>query len=533
MPDSTSPAAAPSDRQPGVLPDKPHLDHLRRQARDLHRALKRGDAAALARAAPYRVDAGASLAQAQLVLARDHGFASWPLLVEEVERRRARAADDAGFVAAWLPWAIGQGYSRPRPERAWALAQTRAVAQRDGALVLALACGDLAAVQRLLPPPQVHAPLPPLAAPPIAIAAFSGLARIAACRDGLRATVRWLLAQGADANTRLGLPGVEHPLPVLYGATAHAGDGEIVRALLAAGADPNDNESLYHATEQADRSILDALVQAGARWAGTNALFRQLDHDDLPGLQQALALGADANELSPTVGTRPLHHALMRGRGLPFVQALVSAGADPAARDSHGLAVAWHAERVGMADVVAWLAAIGHAVPAHDLRSRFLAACAAADEPGARAVLAAQPGLLQQLGPMDLRLLPEQAQRGQTASVRLMLALGWPVSVPGPWDASALNQAAFRGDAGMVALLLRHGARWDERNGYGGTALGSCLHAGVDEPVPGGDYAAVLHLLLDAGAPVPQPEPHWPDAMATVAEQAAASGPRGHGLGSS
>ena len=34
---------------------------------------------------------------------------------------------------------------------------------------------------------------PPLAAPPIAIAAFSGLARIAACRDGLRATVRWLL----------------------------------------------------------------------------------------------------------------------------------------------------------------------------------------------------------------------------------------------------------------------------------------------------------------------------------------------------
>jgi ankyrin repeat protein len=522
MPDSTFSAAAPSDRRPGVLPDHPHLDHLRRQARDLHRALKRGDVAALQRAAPYRVDAGASLAQAQLVLAREHGFASWPLLVEEVERRRARAADDAGFVAAWLTWAIGQGYRRPRPERAWALAHTRAVAQRDAALVLALACGDLATVQRLLPPPRVHEPLPPLAAPPIAIAAFSGLARIAACRDGLRATVRWLLAHGADANTRLRVPGADHPLPVLYGATAHAGDGEIVRALLAAGADPNDNESLYHATEQADRSILDALVQAGARWPGTNALFRQLDHDDLPGLHQALALGADANELSPTIGTRPLHHALMRGRGLTFVQALVTAGADPAARDGHGLSVAWHAQRVGRADVVAWLAAIGHAAPAHDLPSRFLAACAAADEPSARAALAEQPGLLKQLGPMDLRLLPEQAQRGQIASVRLMLALGWPVSVPGPWDASALNQAAFRGDVEMVALLLEYGALWNERNGYGGNALGSCLHAGVNEPVPGGDYAAVLSLLLAAGAPVPQPEPHWPDALATVAEQAAA-----------
>lgn len=522
MPDSTSTAAAPSGRRPGALPDHPHLDHLRRQARDLHRALKRLDVAALQRAAPYRVDAEASLAQAQLVLAREYGFASWPLLVEEVERRRACAADDAGFVAAWLTWAIGEGYRRPRPERAWALAQTRAMAQRDAALVMALACGDLATVQRLLPPPRVHEPLPPLAAPPIAIAAFSGLARMAACRDGLRATVRWLLAQGANANTQLSVPGADHPLPVLYGATAHAGDGEIVRALLAAGADPNDNESLYHATEQADRSILDALVHAGARWPGTNALFRQLDHDDLPGLRQALALGADANELSPTTGTRPLHHALMRGRGLAFVQALMAAGADPAARDGHGLSVVWHAERVGRADVVAWLAAIGLAAPAHDLRSRFLAACAAADEPGARAALEQRPELLKQLGPMDLRLLPEQAQRGQIASVRLMLALGWPVSVPGPWDASALNQAAFRGDVEMVALLLKYGARWDERNGYGGDALGSCLHAGVDEPVPGGDYAAVLSLLLDAGAPVPRPEPHWPDAMATVAEQAAA-----------
>ncbi|MBP7666189.1 MAG: hypothetical protein KA774_05030, partial [Burkholderiaceae bacterium] len=104
------------------------------------------------------------------------------------------------------------------------MAHTRATAQRDAALVLALACGDLATVQRLLPSPRVHEPLPPLAAPPIAIAAFSGLARVAACRDGVRATVRWLLAHGADANTRLRVPGADHSLPVLCGATAHAGD---------------------------------------------------------------------------------------------------------------------------------------------------------------------------------------------------------------------------------------------------------------------------------------------------------------------
>jgi ankyrin repeat protein len=392
--------------------------------------------------------------------------------------------------------------------------------QRDAALVVALACGDFATVQRLLPPARVNEPLPPLNAPPIVLASFSGLARVAACRDGVHATVRWLLQHGADANTRHRVPGDEVALPVLYGATVHAGDGELVQLLLDAGADPNDNESLYHATEQADRSIVDALVRAGARWSGTNALFRQLDHDNLSGLQQALALGADANELSGSTGTRPLHHALMRGRGLPFVQALVAAGADPAAPDGHGLSVAWHAERVGLRDVIAWLATIGHTPPVGDAKARLLAAVAAADEAAARAELAAQPDLVQQLGPWDHRLLPEQAQRGELASVRLMLALGWPVAVPGPWDASALNQAAFRGDATMVKLLIEHGARWSERNGYGGNALGSCLHAGVNEPVAGGDYAAVLQALLDNGAPQPQAEPDWPDELLAVIEQA-------------
>jgi hypothetical protein len=97
-----------------------------------------------------------------------------------------------------------------------------------------------------------------------------------------------------------------------------------------------------------------------------------------------------------------------------------------------------------------------------------------------------------------------------------MLALGWPVAVPGPWQASALNQAAFRGDAAMVALLLQHGARWHERNGYGGDALGSCLHAGCHEPVPGGDYAEVLRLLLADGAPPPEDDDHLTDEMRAV-----------------
>ena len=101
-----------------------------------------------------------------------------------------------------------------------------------------------------------------------------------------------------------------------------------------------------------------------------------------------------------------------------------------------------------------------------------------------------------------------------------MLELGWPVAVPGNWQASALNQAAFRGDAAMVRLLIAHGAIWQERNGYGGTAVGSCLHAAVNEPVPGGDYADVLAQLLAQGAPAPADPQSLPDELQDVVDAA-------------
>jgi len=253
--------------------------------------------------------------------------------------------------------------------------------------------------------------------------------------------------------------------------------------------------------EDALLARLQALLAAGA--------------DPNAGLQQCLTLGADANELSGAPGNRPLHHAVQRGRSLEHLQLLAQHEADITAHDSHGHNLAWFAARAGRQDVLAWLAPLGQHPPVH-LHERFLAACAAADEAAARSLLAGHPGLIGELSALDQQLLPEQAQRGAIDSVRVMLSLGWPVAVPGPWQASALNQAAFRGDAAMVALLLQHGARWTERNGYGGTALGSCLHAGCHEPVPGGDYAAVLALLLADGAPAPADDGQLSDAMAAV-----------------
>ncbi len=57
------------------------LEQLRKQAKDLVRAARGGDRAALDRLADLPV----RLASAQLVLAREHGHASWPALVHAQE----------------------------------------------------------------------------------------------------------------------------------------------------------------------------------------------------------------------------------------------------------------------------------------------------------------------------------------------------------------------------------------------------------------------------------------------------------------
>jgi ankyrin repeat protein len=66
----------------------PSLDALHRQARELERAHRTGDPAALARVTPFRPDPRKPLkdAGAQMVVAREHGFPSWVKLRAYVER---------------------------------------------------------------------------------------------------------------------------------------------------------------------------------------------------------------------------------------------------------------------------------------------------------------------------------------------------------------------------------------------------------------------------------------------------------------
>lgn len=96
------------------LPAAPSLEQLRKQAKELLRAHRRGDAGAAARIAAHgdrrasgdRAAPAPKLADAQLAIAREHGFASWPRLRSYVERVAAHGPglqhafrDDAGYYA--------------------------------------------------------------------------------------------------------------------------------------------------------------------------------------------------------------------------------------------------------------------------------------------------------------------------------------------------------------------------------------------------------------------------------------------------
>ena len=111
-------------------------------------------------------------------------------------------------------------------------------------------------------------------------------------------------------------------MSALYGAAGVVHDPERTRALLEAGADPDDGESLYHSTEAGDTACLRLLLEHGASTSGTNALAHALDYEPLEPVRLLLDAGADPNEGALVA------HAIRRGRGVDAVRLLAEHGAD-------------------------------------------------------------------------------------------------------------------------------------------------------------------------------------------------------------
>ena len=512
------------------LPRRPDIDQLKRQAKELLADYRRGNPEATERfrkslpAAVGRDDQAIAqlrlrLHDAQSCIAREYGFASWVDLSSFVDATRLRASEPAVLEAVFarLVYAgdITGGTNRARPSAA-----ARLLADNPSLIAqnpwLACAAGDVAAIPRQIDvdPSWVDRPGGPLNLPPLVAATHSSLLRRAEYRDRLHETIDLLLEKGADPNQAVGsrwspaslnAPSQDDKLSALYGAAGQNHDPDLTRILLAAGADPNDGESLYHSLEAPVCTRL--LLEAGAIVSGTNALFRALDLDDIDTFRLLLSHARGARELSEG---RLLLWAIRRRRSPAHIEALLAAGVDPSVETRDGVGAYTQALRYGLSDVADVLRNAGAMEDVSD-EDLFVAACARGDADAAQHIKARRPDLPLALNEAQLQLLPELAAAGRAEPVRVMIELGWPVAVRGgDWSASALNHAVFRGDGALARFLLEHGASWTEEHGFGDNACGTLSWASLNQPVEDGDWLACADALVSHGMPTAHRDPDDP-----------------------
>jgi hypothetical protein len=524
------------------LPPKANPDHLKKQAKDLLRLYRDGNAAAIARfahhlpAAAHHTDSEIAALQlrlhdAQSCIAREFGFSSWADLALYVETSAFAHHEQEVLMRRWLGLAYGGDvtgtYDAARPRVAVQLLRDHADLLADDAYV-ACAAGNLEVVSRMTAddPDWTHRAGGTLNLPPLVAITHSRLGQLPELTTRLRECAQHLLQVGADPNQRIGnrfppaslaAPADGEPLSALYGAAGVVRDPALTEMLLTAGADPNDGESLYHSLENPDCTRL--LLRYGARVTGTNALRRALDMPDADALELLLAHGGDPNEPAGEGPTKiwgaPLLRAIAVRRSPRHIAALLAAGADPMARTPAGVS-AWRlATQVGLPEVVELLRGYG-AQETLSADDEFVAACARADMIEARRIQARPPGLPGSLPEDRLRLLPDTAAWGSSAAVKVMVELGWPIAARGgDWDATALNHAVFLGDAELTAFLLSRGASWRETQGFGDNVLGTLSWASINEPAapPHPDWIGCARAIVAHGLPKVERDPSRPDRL--------------------
>lgn len=337
---------------------------------------------------------------------------------------------------------------------------------------------------------------------PLLYVCFSRYAHGGSSRaEDLIGTAQLLLARGADPNAfYVDRRWADSPLSCLYGATGVNNNPELARVLLAAGARPDDGESLYHSTEHPDLACLRALIEHGASPRSTNVLKHMLDCDHLEGVKLLLDAGADPNHVNQR-GATALHWAVWRGRSREIIAALLDAGANIDAKRNDGPTAYALAIQSGQVETAQFLESRGANTDLSEF-DRFVGACATADAADLDRILA-ESGRLK-LPEEYYRLLPEFASSHCTSAVRGLLAAGVPIDAVGDYGGTALHWACWKGYADLVNSLIGAGASLTIQDPeFHATPPGWFTHGLENSLERDGDYPEVARLLLTAGAPIP------------------------------
>ncbi|HLU23902.1 MAG TPA: ankyrin repeat domain-containing protein [Bacillaceae bacterium] len=335
---------------------------------------------------------------------------------------------------------------------------------------------------------------------PILYLAYSSYLRDTENSDRFAETARILLEAGANPNAFYIVNGpFEQRFSALYGVIGIANNDKVAELLLEAGANPNDGESFYHAVEFHNTKSLDLLYKYGVDINGGNAFFHKLDYEDPEGILWFLENGVDLN-ITIGNGNTPLHWAIYRRRSIETIKLIIEYGANINAERSDNKTPYAIAIRFGYLEAAELLREKGANVEI-DIIDQFLGACATEDKVKADLIFQENPNLLSNLTQADKEMLIEFAQLNMKETVRMLLHYGFDKQTK-MFGGTALHYATWLGMADMVNLLLEYGFSVEEKNGYGGTALGSAIHGSIHSNADG-DFGAVVKALIDAGAEVP------------------------------
>jgi ankyrin repeat protein len=463
-----------------------NLEQQRKLAKDLIRAARGGDPSALARIRAVRADAGAvpgslKLAVAQLAVAREGGFDSWPALVAGFQERDVKTFREA------------------------------------------VEDGDVHRVRQLLALPHVRTRInDPM---------FAFGQRPAHISGKNEAMLTALIAAGADVNLKSDWE--NGPYTVLDNANE-----ETARFLLARGATLTANVAArlgwmneLRRLVDADRTLVHARGGDGQQplhQAATVAIAdflldhgavideRCIDHQTTPA-QYALVDRPDVCRRLLERGAVPDIFMAARLGDIRLAARLLETDPNCAAARTNAPGYAL----VPPFSIYCWT--LGSGLSPHDValkfehrdiydllmahssrRTRLMHVILMADERAARAVLDEDPSLMASLTPEEHGHLAHAIFHGHFDAADLMIRLGFDPAAPGVDGGTALHAACWVGNVRMVErLLARGGVPLDARDPtHGSTPLGWAAYGSVHRRAAGADYAAVAERLVAAGADI-------------------------------